>query len=412
MNRLFKLWIEKANRSLFFFIALLFHLILFIMVATWVIFEAPPPVKQDFQPTYVPASLPPPPPPQTSTPTMAVSPAAVPTTPTAITSQSAMASFDVPMPQIDTSVDPSVKPSTKIIPPSSQGIQSRLAAIKTTVSSWRSQDNIRNTDGDVHNLVAKFPVFLAQYADGDWSCNNYQNNDGTYGGCLANLTDKISEWSNKSLVGQALKTIACDSPDLISTPPPYIFFTGHKDFHLTDDEVTNLRKYLQIGGCIWGDSAFAGDGSRFDVAFHREMKRVLPDADKNFQPLPMDHEIFTKSWFPIETLPLGMNYRADPVEIINLDGKLAIIYTPNDYSDMMTMHLLPGRDESSAQADGWTNYKPDEGHLLYSNGNFFYHGGTYYRNYDAGPVMAVYKLSMNILAHLLIRFDDNLQLTP
>ena len=30
----FKKWMDKANRSLFFFIALLFHLILFLMVAT------------------------------------------------------------------------------------------------------------------------------------------------------------------------------------------------------------------------------------------------------------------------------------------------------------------------------------------------------------------------------------------
>ena len=137
--------------------------------------------------------------------------------------------------------------------------------------------------------------------------------------------------------------------ELISSPPPYIFFTGHKDFHLTDAEIVNLRKYLQIGGAIWGDSALSGDGSRFDVAFHREMKKVLPDRDKNFQPLPMDHEIFAKSWFPIDKVPPGMNYHADPVEIINMDGKLAIIYTPNDYSDMMTLFLKPGRDESSAE---------------------------------------------------------------
>jgi hypothetical protein len=412
MNSFFKTWMEKANRSLFFFIALLFHLILFLMVATWVIFQAPVPIKEDFQPTYVPPASLPPPPPQTSTPTMAVSPAAVPTTPTAITSQSSMAGFTVPIPQIDTSIDPSMKPSTKIIPPSSMGIQSRLAAIKTTVTSWRSEENIRDSGGDVHNLVAKFPVFLAQYADGDWNCNNYYPlNDGQMlSGCLPNLVAKISEWSNKSLIGQPPVSIACDSPDLISKPPPYIFFTGHKDFHLTDDEITNLRKYLQIGGAIWGDSAFAGDGSRFDVAFHREMKRVLPDEDKNFQPLPMDHEIFTKSWFPIEKLPMGMNYRADPVEIINLDGKLAVIYTPNDYSDMMTLAMKPGRDEAEADYIGWDFYTTE--HPLFTPDQFAVYSDTYFRNYKPPAAMAVYKLSMNILAHLLIRFDDNLLLTP
>jgi hypothetical protein len=411
-SELFKKWMEKANRSLFFFIALLFHLILFLMVATWVIFQPPVPVKEDFQPTYVPPASLPPPPPATTTPTMQVSPATVPTTATAITSASVAPAFNVPIPEIETSIDPGVKPQATATPPSANPLLSRLPAIRTTVDRWRSEENIRNSGGDVHNLVAKFPVFLAQYADGDWNCNNYYQGDQLTSGALPNLVAKISEWSSQSLVSQAPKSIAIDSPELISNPPPFIFFTGHKDFHLTDAEITNLRKYLQVGGAIWGDSAFAGTGSRFDVAFHREMKLVLPDVDKNFQPLPMDHPIFTHGWFPMDKLPPGMNFRADPVEVINLDGKLAVIYTPNDYSDLLTLALRSGRDEVEATADnnGFFRYAPD--HPLYTPDEFFNHRATYYRNYDAGPSMAAYKLSMNILTHLLIRFDDSLQLTP
>ncbi len=36
----------------------------------------------------------------------------------------------------------------------------------------------------------------------------------------------------------------------MSKMPPFIFFTGHKDFVLTDDEVHNLQAYLQNGGAI------------------------------------------------------------------------------------------------------------------------------------------------------------------
>ena len=58
---------------------------------------------------------------------------------------------------------------------------------------------------------------------------------------------------------------------IFNKKPPFIFFTGHRDFHLTDKEVTNLRNYIIVGGCVWGDSSLAGHRSRFDIAFRREM---------------------------------------------------------------------------------------------------------------------------------------------
>ena len=409
----FQRWMEKANRSLFFVLALLFHLILFLMVATWVIFQAPVPQKADFKEVFVPPAAPPPPPPQTSPQTVAVSPTAVPTTDSAITTTSAAASFTVPMPQIDATVSPSMQPQTaKALPNPANALAGRLGAIRGTVGSWRSAANIRDAGGDVHNLVAKFPVYLAQYAGGDWNCNNYFNEGpgSPSAGSLPNLCDKVEEWSEKNLTADTIKVIQADSPDLLSHPPPYIFFTGHADFQLTDAEVTNLRKYLQVGGAIWGDSAFAGDGSRFDVAFHREMKRVLPDPDIVFQDLPMDHPIFTKSWFPMDSVPLGMNYRKDPIQIVNLDGKLAIIYTPNDYSDLMTVALAPGKDPTTAEMNGQD--RPYKDKPRYSPTGFTRHEATFYRNYTASSAMISDQLSMNILAHLLIRFDSDLLLTP
>jgi hypothetical protein len=412
-SNLVKRWMEKANRSLFFVIALLFHLILFLMVATWVIFQAPVPPKEDFKEVFVPPATPPPPPPQTSPPTVSVSPTAVPTTDSAITTTSAAASFTVPMPQIDATVSPVMEQQTvKALPTPANALAGRLGAIRGTVGSWRSADNIRNAGGDVHNLVAKFPVYLAKYEGGDWNCNNYFKDgpDTPTAGSLPNLCNKVEEWSDKNLTADTIKVIEVDSPDLLSHPPPYIFFTGHTDFRLTDAEISNLRKYLQVGGAIWGDSAFAGDGSRFDVAFHREMKRVLPDPDIVFQDLPLDHPIFTKSWFPMDGVPLGMNYRKDPIQIVNLDGKLAIIYTPNDYSDLMTAALMPGKDPTTAALNG--QERPYKDRPFYTPENFSRHAPTFYRNYSASSAMIADQLSMNILAHLLIRFDSDLLLTP
>jgi hypothetical protein len=413
MNKLGTRLKERITRSAFFFGAVLFHLVLFLMVLGYIIFPAPPAAEKDngFGPN-----------PPLPKPRVQVAK----TVPTDSGAQAAAAHMseltsNIPIPGATIApMSPSdpfdkgqdlnpgaivghdVGPPTPITPAQIQGgSMVDLPGVEHTIEGW-------HPNGNSTKFVV--PIYLAKYADGDWDCNSYLHDNQLASGCLPNLMAKIKEWSNGEIEGRDLQVVALDSPKILSDPPPFIFFTGHKDFHLTTDEVTNLRKYLQIGGCIWGDSAFAGDGSRFDVAFHREMKRVLSDADLNFQPLPSDHDIFTRSRFHFDSLPTGMNRHADPVEYINLGDKLAILYTPNDYSDMMTMLLLPGRNESEAQMDGWNHWTPE--HPLFTPGNFVWDAPTYYRNYEPSPVMSTYKLSMNILIHLLHRYDDALLLKP
>jgi len=415
-------WKEKLNRSSFFFVALFLHVVVLAMVATVVIFKPTILFRPDFGIVYIPPSTPPPSPqtPQVtvSTPKVEVHDNAPP-----IVSPNVAPTFNIQPPDLTSMVE--TKPQSQVKPagipaPQQDPLTKRLPLIRTTVEKWRPPGNIPRSNGDVHNLIAKFPVYLAQYADGDWNCNNYMNGtasptDGTgaiTGGCLPNLVHQIGLWSHGSIKGQEVKSISIDSPELLSDPPPYILFTGHRDFHLTNAEIENLQKYLQAGGAIWGDSAFAGDGSRFDVAFHREMKRVLPDVDKNFEPLPMTHDIFTHSWYPIDKTPTGMNYRADPVQIINLDGKLAVIYTPNDYSDMMTMLLQAGAEPPQIDKYGNPPFAPSAAHPLFTPNWMLASGPYFYRNFEAASCLDCYKLSINILSHLLIRFDEDLQMAP
>ena len=163
-------------------------------------------------------------------------------------------------------------------------------------------------------MVATFPLYLASYADGDWGCNVVLTNGAITAGSLPNLVAKINEWSHKNIKGSVVPTpLDIGSPALLATMPPFVFFTGHKDFKLTEDEVANLRHYLQNGGAIWGDNSLAGFGSRFDVAFRREMKRVIPDKDKKFEELPLTHPIF-RGWFPMEKVPKGMNFYHEPIQ--------------------------------------------------------------------------------------------------
>lgn len=267
----------------------------------------------------------------------------------------------------------------------------------------RSQDEL-----ETHDPTATFPVYVASYADGDWACNTRLDANGNIvGGSIPDLAAKISEWSHGHIKAQVVpQPLNIGSPELLDHMPPFIFFTGHKDFVLTEQEITNLRDYLQNGGAIWGDNALPGQGSRFDVAFRREMKRVVPDVDKNFEPLKLDADIFTKSKFAISQVPAGMNYYSEPIEHLDIDGKLAILYTPNDYSDLFFMRILPGDTQI---APTYTNRKYTS--PLTTSGTFLNNNNTYFRNFTLPSALAVHRLGMNIVIHLLTRFDDELLLS-
>ncbi len=406
-------WTERISRSAYFFGAVLFHLILFVLVATWVIFPAFHPPTDDFTKTYLPPSAPPPPPPppqqSVSVPTQTVS-----TPTTTITSPNPTASFSVPIPDLTPSVTPvdmQNKMTQPVVSKPNTLSVARLQSIMSTEQGWgRDRNNILESNSDPKNVTANFPVYLASYADGDWGCNVHMEDGQIDAGSLPNLVAKINEWSKGHIKGQVMPTpLNIGGPELLARKPPFIFFTGHKDFKLTDQEIQNLRDYLQVGGCVWGDNALAGRGSRFDVAFRREMKRVVPDLDKDFEPVAQTEDVFTKSWFPISKVPQGMNYYDEPLEHLDIDGKLAIFYTPNDYSDMFTMLILPGDTTM-----GPSRLTPQQKAIspLCTDGGFLSHRGIFFRNYELPSCLDCDRLGMNIVGYLLVRFDKDLLLTP
>jgi hypothetical protein len=408
-----KHWTERISRSGYFFGALLFHIIVFVMIATLVIFPPFHAPTDEFQKTYVPASAPPPPPPP-SQPAVQV-PTQTVMAPTTITAPTATPTFNVPLPDITptTQVTVTQKMTTPVQSKTNTMSDARLASIMSTEqNAWgRSKDNIMNSDSDPRNVIATFPVFVASYADGDWNCNtvmDWQKGGIIDAGSMANLVAKMNEWSHGHLTGTVEpKALDIGGPDLLDKKPPFIFFTGHKDFKLTDQEVQNLRDYLQVGGAIWGDNALPGRGSRFDIAFRREMKRVVPDLDKNFEPVKITDDLFTKSWFPIQKLPPGMNYYTEDIQHLDIDGKLAILYTPNDYSDMLCMRILPGDDKMGRS---WLT-KRDTSPLI-TTGLFFYNRNVFFRNFELPACLEVDKLGMNIIGYLLVRFDKDMLLAP
>ncbi len=257
----------------------------------------------------------------------------------------------------------------------------------------------------------EFFAFLGQYSGGDWQSTVRVTQNQVTGGSLPNLLWIINHWSKDKIKTNEknIRVIKLDSDEIFSVKPPFIFLTGTRDFKLTEKEVETLRKYVRMGGCIWGDSSLPGRNSRFDIAFRREMRRVIPDVDKNFEPLPKDHPIFTAGYFPeVKSVPPGLNYYQEPVYALSIYGEIGILYTANDYGDMWQIGLNE-KGEVDMRRDRQRNLVAvNEKIWVWRDsylGNISPSGGKGQQANVAVNLVDTYKFGTNIIVHLLTRWD-------
>lgn len=260
-----------------------------------------------------------------------------------------------------------------------------------------------------------FTAFIAKYSGGNWdSVFRVRNNIPM--GALPNLLEFMSKESRDKIKTnyKQVEAVALDSDRIFAAKPPFIFFTGSRDFVLTEKEVANLQKYVRLGGAIWGDSSVPGRGSAFDIAFRREMKRVMPDKDKDFEVLSPNDPMFRRApYFPeIKKQPAGLNYYEEPVYVMRYFGEIAILYTANDYGDMWEFGIKqkgPREWEVNVDSD-------EEGDKVALNWDLYINGGIYVHNTNPTPpitsILDTYKFGTNMVIHLLTRWEDKLRSAP
>jgi hypothetical protein len=117
---------------------------------------------------------------------------------------------------------------------------------------------------------------------------------------------------------------------------PFMYLTGTTDFQLGEDERTNLRQFLAKGGVLFVE---AGEGRvTFDKAFRQEMAQILPN--RPLVQIPAGHELLrqpreikTVKVRPALAAARGNQLQQAPeVFGVELNGSLAVIYTPFDWS--------------------------------------------------------------------------------
>lgn len=269
-------------------------------------------------------------------------------------------------------------------------------AVSKFSEDWVNRKNVGTREPEY-----QFTAFIGQYAKGDWNSTNRVVQGKVESGSLPNLLYFMSAFSKNRVKTdyQNVRAIRLDSDELLSERPPFIFLTGTRDFELSPKEVENLQKYLWLGGAVWGDSSVPGKNSRFDIAFRREMKKVLPDIDKAWEKLPAQHPVFSQGFFPeVRGVPAGLNSYREPIEVLKVHGQIAVLYTSNDYGNMWQVGL-----EKSGQIDLRRN---ERGGFVATDETIWNNRASYLRNLSQESLTDSYKFGTNVVIHLLNRWEN------
>jgi len=139
-----------------------------------------------------------------------------------------------------------------------------------------------------------------------------------------------------------IKELRLSDPKIFDAPLLYI--TGHERFTLTNDEVSQLRKYLLKGGFLFAEACCGRKG--FDQAFRAEMKKVLPD--KQISLIPADKDVYSVpnpvkriSVTPLLANLLGTSIIAPRLEGMEIGGHYGVIYSPYGMAGSWEMDQSP-----------------------------------------------------------------------
>lgn len=106
-----------------------------------------------------------------------------------------------------------------------------------------------------------------------------------------------------------------------------LFMSGNAELDVDDDQVRELRAYVDNGGFIFAD-ACCGNGE-FDQSFRELMRRVFPEPQLQLRPLEPEHPIWS-----IEEIPDPQFINPDErwLEGINVGCRTSVVYCPYNLS--------------------------------------------------------------------------------
>jgi len=146
------------------------------------------------------------------------------------------------------------------------------------------------------------------------------------------------------------KAVGLADPQLIRNP--FVMMTGNRAFKLTEDEVTNLQLYVELGGIIYVD-----DCGGTDWSVRRMFKQILPDGE--LKEVGAEHPLF-RTPHKLTAVPKVVDLYHGPAKCFGIEhhGRLAAIYTHDTdlpcswerYPDGSFVHVIaPAKRDAAAR---------------------------------------------------------------
>ncbi len=120
---------------------------------------------------------------------------------------------------------------------------------------------------------------------------------------------------------------------------PFIYLTGNKMLRFTEAERSNLRRYLRNGGFMFVDDCNHDIDGTFAKTFESEIASILDRPAEAMRKLPSEHPLY-HSFFEFKDGPPATSHELngwgddivhDYLQAIEIDGRIAVLYSNKDY---------------------------------------------------------------------------------
>lgn len=173
---------------------------------------------------------------------------------------------------------------------------------------------------------ADFVFTRLQYESGDWDIVDQR--------MPSNLLDSLVAYTTIS-VDPRESIVSLGSKEVLGAT--FCYFSGHKLVQFNDRERENFEAYVRRGGFVFVDDCNHDVDGLFAKSFEEQMRVIFgPDA---LAKIPNDHAIY-RSFFKFEKGPPTTSFELngwgddlvhDYLKAIQIDGRIAVLYSNKDY---------------------------------------------------------------------------------
>ncbi len=179
--------------------------------------------------------------------------------------------------------------------------------------------------GNKQITMYDFTFTRLKYNSGDWDVDQRMP---------ANVINSLIEYTTVQ-VNPREKIIALDNPGLLKMP--FCYLAGHKLVEFSNLERLNFEKYISNGGFVFVDDCNHDIDGLFSKSFEEQMSNIF--GSKALKKIPNNHGIYS-SFFKFNDGPPTTSFELngwgddlvhDYLQAIEVDGRLAVLYSNKDY---------------------------------------------------------------------------------